>query len=77
MRVLGVFVLILFLSSTFSLGMDMLLGFSLHQSIINLFNPFWVIETGEYVMLLFFLFITIVQQIVFIKKKKAEQKDPS
>jgi hypothetical protein len=78
MKILGIFVFILLLTSSLSVLMDILLGFKLSQSLINLLNPFWVIEAGEYVMIIFFLLLTIGQQIVIIMKNKAnKQKDSS
>jgi hypothetical protein len=77
MKVLGIFVFILLLTSSFSVLMDILLGFKLSQSLINLLNPFWVIEAGEYVMIIFFLLLTIGQQIVIIRKNKANKQKGS
>jgi hypothetical protein len=77
MKVLGIFVFILLLTSSFSVLMDILLGFKLSHSLINLLNPFWVIEAGEYVMIIFFLLLTIGQQIVIIIKNKANKQKGS
>ncbi|MGM0878369.1 MAG: hypothetical protein ACQEWV_27620, partial [Bacillota bacterium] len=74
MKVLGIFVFILLLTSSLSVLMDILLGFKLSHSLINLLNPFWVIEAGEYVMIVFFLLLTIGQQIVIIIKNKANKQ---
>ena len=75
MKVLGIFVLILSLSSSLSLAIDtLLLGFTFYQATTHLLNPFWVMDAGEYVMLLFFLLITIGQQIFFIIKNKANKQ---
>jgi hypothetical protein len=63
MKVLGIFVFIFLLASSVSVLMDILLGFKLSHSLFHLLNPFWVIGAGEYVMLIFFLLITIDQQI--------------
>lgn len=78
MKVLGIFVLILSLSSSLSLAIDtLLLGFTFYQATTHLLNPFWVMDAGEYVMLLFFLLITIGQQIFFIIKNKANKQKGS
>lgn len=78
MKVLGVFVFIFSLSISLSLTMDILLGFKLSHALFNLLSPFWVIETGEYVMLIFFLLLTIGQQIaIIIKNKSHKQKGSS
>lgn len=74
MKVLGISVLILLLTTFLSILMDLLLGFSLSDTLFHLLNPFWVIETGEYVMLLFLLLLTIWQQIVINKKNKKANK---
>jgi hypothetical protein len=78
MKVLGIFVLILSLSSSLSLAIDtLLLGFTFYQATTHLLNPFWVMDAGEYIMLLFFLLITIGQQIFFIIKNKANKQKGS
>lgn len=77
MKVLGIFVFILILSSALSVLMDVLLGFKLSHSITHLFSPFWVIETGEYVMLVCLFLLTIGQQIIIIKKNKAKKNGSS
>ncbi|SDH83557.1 hypothetical protein [Alteribacillus bidgolensis] len=77
MKVLGIFVFILLLTSSLSVLIDILLGFKLSHSLINLLNPFWVIESGEYVMIVFFLLLTIGQQIVIIIKNKANKQNGS
>lgn len=77
MKVLGIFILILFLTLSLSAAMDFLLGFDPSHILYHLFNPFWVIETGELVMLLFFLLLTIGQQIYFMIKKKANKQNES
>lgn len=78
MKIIGIFLLFLILSASMSVLMDILMGFNLLNSIKNLLNPFYVIETGEIVMLVLFLLITIAQQIIIAKKSKAKkQKSPS
>ncbi|WP_332695250.1 hypothetical protein [Halalkalibacter lacteus] len=77
MKVLGIFIFILLLTSALSVLMDLLLGFELSYALLQLLNPFWVIEAGEIVMLVFFLLLTIGHQIVIIIKKKANKQDGS
>ncbi|MFB5661945.1 hypothetical protein [Alteribacillus sp. HJP-4] len=73
MKILGIFVFIFILSITFSLLIDILLGFSLSQALLSLRNPFWVIETGEYVMIAGFLVLTVT--IHFLLKLKDMEND--
>lgn len=70
MKVLGVFLFILLLSISLSVCMDILLDYTLSESLLHLFNPFWVVESGEYVMLVFLVLLTIGHQIVLIMKNK-------
>ncbi|PFN83631.1 hypothetical protein COJ85_27575 [Bacillus sp. AFS076308] len=72
MKVLGVFVFILLLAISLSILMDILLGFKLSHALLHILNSFWVIETGEYVMIAFLLLITIGQQIMIIIKKNKQ-----
>ena len=77
MKMLGIFIFILLLSILLSLSMDILLGFTLPQALLHLLNPFWVMESGEYVMLVLLLLLTIGQQIVIILKNKADKSNGS
>ncbi|KRE25135.1 hypothetical protein [Paenibacillus sp. Soil522] len=77
MKVLGIFIFILILTNALSVGMDLLLGINLSHALFHLLNPFWVIEPGEYVMLGFFLLLTIGQQIVIIIKDKKNKQNGS
>jgi hypothetical protein len=77
MKALGAIVLVLLLSILLSLSLDILLGFKLSHALFHLLNPFWVIETGEYVMLAFLLLLTIAHQIVIIRKNKANRQNGS
>lgn len=73
MKVLGVSLFIFLLSILIIVIFDISLGLELSQALSHLFNPFWVIETGEYVMLALFFFIVIVQQLIYIYKDKADK----
>ncbi|MDQ0246087.1 hypothetical protein J2S09_003674 [Bacillus fengqiuensis] len=77
MKALGAVVFILLLSILLSLSMDILLGFKLSHALFHLLNPFWVIETGEYVMLAFLLLLTIGQQIALILRNKRNKQNGS
>lgn len=77
MKILGIFILILFLCLSLIAGIDLLMGFDPSHILYHLFNPFWVIETGEFVMLLFFLLLTVGQQIYFMIKNKANKQKGS
>ena len=77
MKVLGIFVFILLLTSSLSVLMDILLGFKLSQALFHLLHPFWLTEPGEYVMIVFFLLLTIGLQIVIIRKNKANKQNGS
>ncbi len=77
MKVLGIFIFILILTNALSVVMDLLLGINLSHALFHLLNPFWVIEPGEYVMLGFFLLLTIGQQIVIIIKDKKNKQNGS
>ncbi|MGM0890456.1 MAG: hypothetical protein ACQEW5_26815 [Bacillota bacterium] len=77
MKILGIFVLILLLTSSLSVLIDILLGFKFSQALFHLLHPFWVTEKGEYMMIVFFLLLTIGQQIVIILKNKANKQNGS
>lgn len=78
MKVLGAFLLTFLLSISLSLTLDILLGIKFYQALTNLLNPFWVMDAGEYVLLILFLLITIGQQFfIQIKNKANKQKGSS
>jgi hypothetical protein len=77
MKVLGIFLFILLLTMALNVLMDLLLGFNLTQSLSHLLNPFWVIEPGEYMLIGFFLLLTIGVQIVSNKKNKTNKENES
>ncbi|RBW69010.1 hypothetical protein [Bacillus taeanensis] len=74
MKVVVVFLFMLLLAILFNISMDMLLKIKMSESLENLRNPFWVMETGEYVILTFIIVITIMQQVMPIIKKKIKAK---
>ncbi|WP_141431005.1 hypothetical protein [Bacillus sp. 03113] len=73
MKVLAIFILFLILTTMLSIVMDLLLGIKLTHALFHLLNPFWVMETGEYVMLYGLLLFVIVQQIVLSRKEKTKK----
>lgn len=77
MRILGIFILILLLTTSFNALLDLVRGLNPSHVLFHLLNPFWVIETGEYVMLGFFLLLTIGQQIRMIIKNKGNKQNSS
>ncbi|SMQ79740.1 hypothetical protein SAMN05444673_3778 [Bacillus sp. OV166] len=72
MKVLGIYVLVLLSSLSFILLLDILLGFSLPHAFYHLVNPFWVIESGEYLMLVCLFLLIIGQQIFIVIKNRTE-----
>ncbi|MBM4765138.1 hypothetical protein [Bacillus sp. B15-48] len=77
MKALGICLLIFLLTMFLCLFMDIMLGFTFYQALFNLFSPFWVIETGEIIMLAFIFFLTIGQQLMFSVKNKANKQKGS
>ncbi|MBB6447116.1 hypothetical protein [Bacillus benzoevorans] len=77
MKVFGVFIFILLLATAQNLLIDMLLGYKFTYAVSHLLNPFWVIEAGEIIMLVFFFLLTIGHQILLIRKNKANKQNGS
>ncbi|KKI94061.1 hypothetical protein WQ54_00515 [Bacillus sp. SA1-12] len=77
MKVFITIIFVLFLSISTNIIIDLLSGFKLSKTMLNLLNPFWVIETGEYVMLVMMCLIIIVQQIFMVMKNKADNQKGS
>lgn len=77
MKVFIVFLCILVLTILFSMSMDFLLKMPMTQSLKNLINPFWVMEAGEYAILVFIILLTIGQQMIpnMIKKRKSKKQN--
>jgi len=73
MKILAIFTFILLLSISLSVSMDILKGFNYYQILSNLLNPFWVMDTGEYLMIAFLLLLTIGHQIVISIKNKTNK----
>ncbi|MFE4350988.1 hypothetical protein [Peribacillus butanolivorans] len=72
MKIFGITILMLILLVAFSLGMDILLGFDLDNSIKHAFNPFLVKDVTELVLFLFLLVMLLFS--FFYRKKKKGNK---
>lgn len=70
MKILGITILILVLLTSFSVGMDVLLGFDLKTSIKNAVNPFLVMEVAEIIIFCFLLMIWAFRLTRSFYKKK-------
>ncbi|MBZ6488508.1 hypothetical protein [Priestia aryabhattai] len=78
MKVFLALIIVFLLSILNLLLMDFLLGFSFHDSLMHLLNPFWVMSNAEYIMLVGLSLLVIGQQIfMIIKKKKEKQYRPN
>ncbi|MGG0410808.1 hypothetical protein [Peribacillus simplex] len=73
MKIFGITVLILIPLVAISLGMDILLGFDLDNSMKHVFNPFLVKDTAE--LILFFILLVFLLFSFFYRKKKKGKKD--
>lgn len=70
MKILGITILIFVLLTSFSVGMDVLLGFDLKTSIKNAVNPFLVMEVAEIAIFCFLLMIWAFRLTRSFYKKK-------
>ena len=77
MKIFGISILIFLLATSNLLLMDILLGFRLSDALLHLLNPFWVMSSAEYTMLIGLFLIVIGQQIFLIIKKKEEKRNNS
>lgn len=68
MKFFGITVLILFPLVAFSLGMDILMGFDLDNSIKHAINPFLVKDPAE--LILFIILVVLLLFSFFYRKKK-------
>ncbi|TDL88558.1 hypothetical protein E2R55_15320 [Vibrio vulnificus] len=73
MKIFGITVLILAPLVVISLGMDILLGFDLDNSIKHAFNPFLVKDPAEFILFLILLAF-LVFSFFYRKKKKGKTK---
>ena len=74
MKAFGIIVLMLLVLVGFSLGMDILLGYDLENSIKHAFNPFHVRETGEIVLFAILIFFLAGIKPILEKRKKSKQR---
>ncbi|MBK5484513.1 hypothetical protein JFV29_21975 [Peribacillus sp. TH16] len=72
MKIFGITILMLILLVAFSLGMDILLGFDLDNSIKHAFNPFLVKDPAELILFLVLLFLLLFS-FIYRKKKKGNK----
>ncbi|GKU83521.1 hypothetical protein [Niallia sp. NCCP-28] len=75
MKILGIFLMILFCSVSLVILLDLSMNFSLSQSLSHLINPFRVMDAGEYVMLTGLFLIVISHQIIMIIKSKSNRSN--
>ncbi|MFA1712088.1 hypothetical protein ACDX66_10260 [Peribacillus frigoritolerans] len=72
MKIFGITVLILAPLVVISLGMDILMGFDLDNSIKHAFNPFLVKDPAEFILFLILLAFLLFS--FFYRKKKKKNK---
>ncbi|MFC7063387.1 hypothetical protein [Halobacillus seohaensis] len=57
-----------------NLGMDLLTGIQKSETIINMFNPFWVMKPFEYLLLIILTLCTLAYPIILSFRKKHKSK---
>lgn len=72
MKFFGITLLLLFPLVVISLGMDILMGFDLDNSIKHALNPFLVKDPAE--LILFFILLAFLVFSFFYRKKKKKNK---
>lgn len=72
MKVLGISLFIGSILIGLAIEMDMLMGFTLRQSMRNVLNPFRVMETPEMFILFFILLLWVLDVLaaLFLQKQK-------
>ncbi|MBT2672226.1 hypothetical protein AB4X15_18545 [Peribacillus simplex] len=73
MKIFGITVLILAPLVVLTLGMDILMGFDLDNSIKHAFNPFLVKDPAEFILFLILL-VLLLFSFFYRKKKKGNTK---
>jgi hypothetical protein len=76
MKFFGITLLLLIPLVVISLGMDILLGFDLDNSIKHAFNPFLVKDPAELILFIILVVILLFSFIYRKKKKKNKGKGP-
>ncbi|MEB2627735.1 LPXTG cell wall anchor domain-containing protein [Peribacillus frigoritolerans] len=71
MKFFGITLLLLIPLVVLSLGMDILLGFDLDNSIKHAFNPFLVKDPAEFIL---FIILVVLLLFSFIYRKKKKKK---
>ncbi|MEB2492496.1 hypothetical protein SOP93_15105 [Peribacillus frigoritolerans] len=73
MKFFGITLLLLIPLVVLSLGMDILLGFDLDNSIKHVFNPFLVKDPAEFILFII-LVVLLLFSFIYRKKKKKKKK---
>ncbi|USK59358.1 hypothetical protein [Peribacillus asahii] len=63
MKILGISILIMGVLMSFSLGMDLLLGFEIRTSLKSAFNPFRVMEIPEFIVIFLLVFSLVIESL--------------
>lgn len=74
MKVSIIYHFIFLLSLSILVLFDLYIGIETSHALSHLLSPFWVIETGEYIMLAFLFTLIIGQQFLFMTKKNQTKK---
>jgi len=74
LKVFSVVILLFFLTILTNVAIDLIGGDTLFEALTTLLKTFNIIGAGEYVMLLFLVFIIIGNQIFQYLKNKNQQK---
>jgi hypothetical protein len=77
MKILGISILMAGFLMTFSLLLDLLQGFDVRTSLYNALSPFRVMESPEFFVLFFFLFLLVAKWgLAFYKNKHKKMNEP-
>lgn len=71
-KIIGVFFSITFSTTFITVLFDIRFGLNFHDALSNLLNPFWIIGSGEYVMIVLLIILIVSHQIYAHKKNKAD-----
>ncbi|MBA4494771.1 hypothetical protein ACFO25_17335 [Paenactinomyces guangxiensis] len=70
MKKLGIFLLLSFLSACVTVGMDLIQGLDVMQAFVRLKNPFWMIGSVEFFIVILFLILPFISLFwPYIKRK--------
>ncbi|WP_216830967.1 hypothetical protein [Alkalihalobacterium elongatum] len=73
-KLLLIFFLFLVAMTLVLISIDLLLGIPLNQSLVNVLNPFWVMDPGEFTVLLILLLISIAIPIQYYYRQIFKKK---